>query len=210
MLRRTAMGLLIVLSLSLLAVAFVSADDNASAPNQIEYNISMKEYGFVVEGLNAGEPLTLQVGQPYTLHIKNEGTLAHEMLIGQDAIVTNKANNWHLDFAENLLGDVETDTSGVMNGAEFTIATPGMGEFELQPGQELSLSFTLPEGKVGNWQIGCFVFSDPNATDANPGVSHYDLGMKYPVVVTADTTAEATAEATEAMAEATAEATASS
>lgn len=205
MLRRTAMGLLIVLSLSLLAIAFVSADDDTTPPNVIEYNISMKEYGFVVDGLNKGDPLTLEVGQPYILHIKNDGTLSHELLIGQDANVSDSTHNYHLDFAANLLDGVETEFSGQMNDKQFTITTPGMGEFEIEPGQALSFGFTLPEDKVGNWQLGCFVFSDPNATDANPGITHYDLGMKLPVVVTAASMSEATAEATEPMAEATTE-----
>jgi len=185
MLRRIVIGLLIVANLCLLSVVLLSADaGNPEGPFAV-YNITMKEYTVEVDGMEKDTPLQFEVGKLYELHFTNAGALQHEVLMGQNALVTDTEYNFHLDFERNLLDDVEVSVVGEMNGAEFVIGTAGLVEFEVNPGQELTISFTLPEDKIGDWQIGCFVSIDPEATDDNPGLTHFDLGMKLPVVVAA-------------------------
>jgi uncharacterized cupredoxin-like copper-binding protein len=187
MLQRTAFRLFLVAGLCLLSVGLLTAqEDEAGAEEPFAvYNFSMQEFSFLVEGMEEGAPLQLEAGKLYELHFTNEGALMHELLAGQEALVTDAEHDYHLDFATNLLDDVEVSISGEMNGEPFIIGVAGLVEFELSPGQSLTISFTLPEEKVGEWEIACFSSIDPKATEENPGLTHFDLGMKVPVVVSA-------------------------
>jgi uncharacterized cupredoxin-like copper-binding protein len=151
----------------------------------VVYNISLTEYVIQVEGMEEGQALEFVVGQPYELHFSNDGTLEHEILVGQEALVTDTEMNYHLDFERNLLNDVETFIKGEMNGEDFAIGVSGLIEFEINPGQELTIGFTLPEEKLGEWEFACFVSSSPDATEEEPGLTHFDLGMMLPVMVLA-------------------------
>jgi uncharacterized cupredoxin-like copper-binding protein len=146
-----------------------------------EFTITMSEHQFAVEGQELGEAIQLEVGKPYTLHFVHAGELEHEVLIGQEAIVIGEG--MHHDFTSALLDDVETAIAGLMNDDDFVIEVAGLAEIEMNPGQELSISFTLPEEKIGEWEIGCFVFLDEEATKENPGPSHYDAGMHLSINV---------------------------
>jgi len=46
-------------------------------------------------------------------------------------------------------------------------------------------TFTLPDTKVGDWEMGCFISIKPDAPDDDPGAGHYDIGMHIPVSVVA-------------------------
>jgi uncharacterized cupredoxin-like copper-binding protein len=183
MVRRTAFVLLLVFALGLVSLSPLSANGDEPGEPYAVYNITMKEYEFDVEDMEAGAPLEFEAGELYELHFTNAGEVEHEVLIGQNPLVTDAENNFHLDFEANLLDDVEVSIRGEMNDADFVIGVTGLIEFEINPGQELTLSFTLPEEKVGEWQIACFVSVDPDATEEEPGATHFDLGMTLPVVV---------------------------
>lgn len=144
-------------------------------------NVTMTEYKFLIEGQDENTPLKLQAGKEYEIDFKNSGNLKHEVLIGSDPIVIK--DGYHHDFNNLLLSDVEVEVSGQMNDKEFAIGVAGLNEFELNPGQELAIDFTLPDNKAGDWEMGCFVSVDPNATDEDPGAGHYDIGMHIPVNV---------------------------
>lgn len=185
MFRRTVGVLLLVIALSLVSVSPLNANGDEPGEPYAVYNITMKEFEFHADDMEAMEPLEFEVGQLYELHFKNEGSLEHEVLIGQNPLVTDAEHNYHLDFDGNLLDDVEVSIRGEMNDADFVIGVTGLVEFELNSGQELTLSFVLPEDKIGEWEIACFVSVDPDATEDNPGATHFDLGMKWPIVVSA-------------------------
>ena len=160
-------------------------DETTPAPDAVtEFNITMSDYKFTVEGQDASQPLHLEVGQLYRLHLTSTSVtkIAHEILFGKNPNVV--AGTSHLDYADPLLADVEVLFSGTNNGGDFAFAATGMKELEVEPGQELTLEFTLPDSKVGAWEIGCFEFMSMTSTDANPGPSHYDVGMHLPVIVT--------------------------
>jgi len=158
---------------------------NPAAPPAIEFNISLTDYNFAVEGLDAGKPLALTAGQTYRLHFSNDSAMkmGHEVLFGKNANVV--AGSSHLDYADSLLDDVEVLLSGTINGNDFVFVSSGMKELEVASGQALTIEFTLPDDKVGDWEIGCFEFLSTTNTDDNPGPTHYDVGMHIPVVVSA-------------------------
>src|SRR6266568_9512405 len=178
MISRTKLFALIVLLLLCVSAPTFAQDETIPAPDTaIEFNITMNDYTFTVAGQDAKQPLQLQARQLYRLHVTSASSLkiAHEILFGKNPNVV--AGTSHLDFADPLLADVEVLFSGSNNGADFAFAATGMKELEVQPGQELTIEFTLPDDKVGNWEIGCFEFMSMTSTDANPGPSHYDVGM---------------------------------
>jgi uncharacterized cupredoxin-like copper-binding protein len=175
------LGILMLLLISSLGFLVLNAQDTALDEEVTEFTLTMTEYQFAVEGQELGEPIQLEAGKPYILHFINAGTHEHEVLLGQSAIEI--AENAHLDFEESLLTDSEVKIFGVMNDAPFVIGTTGLVEFELNPGQELSIEFTLPEEKVGEWEIGCFVFIEETASEENPGPTHYDAAMRVMVSV---------------------------
>jgi uncharacterized cupredoxin-like copper-binding protein len=141
----------------------------------------MTEYQFQVEGQDLGTPLELKTGEAYKLHFTNAGKLPHEVLLGKDPIEVKP--RVHLDLEENLLQDVEVTIEGKMNDQDFEIVAPGLIEIQMMPSQELTLVFTLPEEKAGDWLMSCFTFVDPKATDENPGATHHDVGMHLPITV---------------------------
>ncbi len=170
---------LLLLGLGLLVALPVAAQDMSTTV----INVTLNEYHFIVEGQELDQPLQLESGTEYQIHFTNEGTLTHEVLIGSGPI--DIGNEIHHDFEEALLGDVEVSVTGQMNDEEFVIGVAGLNEFELDPGQALDITFTLPDSKIGTWEIGCFVSVNLDAPADNPGVGHYDLGMHLPVEVVA-------------------------
>ena len=187
MLTQRSMRMLIItgLMLSIFASAQVHLLSAQAATAEPPYpiTITMTEYKFSIEGQADATPLQLETGKEYELHFKNAGTLEHEVLIGSGPIIIK--DGFHHDFHHLLLSDVEVVLSGQMNGGDFTIGVAGLNEFQLKAGQEMVTTFTLPDNKVGAWEMGCFVSLNLNATDTDPGAGHYDVGMHIPVNVVA-------------------------
>jgi len=176
------LGVLLATTFVLGVVDMYTQDDMPEEEVTV-FNITMKDYQFVVEGQELNAPIQLEVGKPYTLHFIHEGADEHEVLIGEGAIEV--AADIHHDFTTSLLEDVEVSIVGQMNDNDFVIGVPGLNEFEMNPGQELSISFTLPEDKIGDWEMGCFVYLDKEATEENPSPTHYDAGMHLTINVVA-------------------------
>ncbi|MBA3873855.1 MAG: hypothetical protein H0X30_32385 [Anaerolineae bacterium] len=159
----------------------LSAPVKQAATEPVIFNITMSEYKFAVDGQKDGDPIRLETGKPYRFIFHNIGTSQHEALIGQKPkIITGGFKH---DFTTNLLEDVETTITNGQETSGFTIGAAGLAEFELLTKQDIAIEFTLPDDKVGDWEMGCFVSLDPNATDDNPGAGHYDVGMHLPVTV---------------------------
>jgi hypothetical protein len=159
----------------------LSAPIKQASGEPITFNISMSEYKYVVDGQKEGDPIRLETGKPYRFVFHNIGTSEHEALIGQEPkIITGGFKH---DFTNNLLEDVETTITNGQEESGFTIGAAGLAEFELLTKQNLAIEFTLPDDKVGDWEMGCFVSLDPKAPEDNPGAGHYDVGMHLPVTV---------------------------
>lgn len=169
--------LLVLLSIALV----VQADDEEEGDEAVELNIALTDYAFTVEGLEAGQPLELQAGQLYRIHFTNASELDtdHEVLLGREAMLLSDGAS-HLDYAEPMFKDVEV----VLAGEGYKVGAAGLNEFELEPGASITLEFTLPAEKVGDWEMGCFEFLDENSSEEEPGPTHYDAAMHLPIVVT--------------------------
>lgn len=183
--RYTVVGLCVAMSLALISAVLLSAQDVDVGDAPVSYTVHLTEYMMHVDDMEMDAALEFEVGKEYQITFINDGSVEHEILIGQNALVTDAENNYHLDFETNLLDDVEMSILGEMDGKEFVVGVSGLIEFELNPGLQLTIDFTLPEDKVGDWELACFVSVDPEATEENPGITHFDLGMKMPVVVKA-------------------------
>lgn len=131
-------------------------------PPLVEFTIEMTEFAFTPETLE------VQLGQEVTLHLVNQGTLDHELMIGRQIMMMDGAPN---NYAHNLFeweapmvlgeeGDAHSmNDRGMDHG--FMVLVPARGE-------EATITFTPTEDMVGEWEIGCF-------TDGGP---HYIQGRK--------------------------------
>jgi len=167
---------------------FAQDSTEATATEAVKINISLTDYNFVIDGVEAMQPLQLMAGQAYQIHFKNDSAMlmTHEVLLGRNAN-TLKGGFKH-DFAEPMLSEVEVVLTSQMNGKDFLIGVAGLNEFELSAGQEMTLEFTLSDDKIGTWEIGCFEFLSMNDTEDHPGATHFDVGMHLPVEVSAGAT----------------------
>lgn len=140
----------------------------------VKLEVLLGEFYFQVEGAEKNAPIVLEAGKTYELELKNVGNVLHEVAIGKEVITEGgKA----VGFAENLLEDVDVEIHGRMlvDGQErrFEVEAETLEEVELEPGVVLEVEFTIPEDRVGDWEMACFV----------PG--HYEAGMRAPVQVVA-------------------------
>lgn len=163
-----------VATLSLL----LAACGSAAPPEPVEIRLDMSEYAF---GPNEIE---LRVGQEVSFVLANVGQLEHELMIGRDVDTQDgKASGYEIDFF--AAGDVEPVLVLEMDehddGEEHD--EDAMDEHSdhegfmamLEPGSPTAtLSFTVSEGMLGEWEMGCFLLD---------GV-HYTSGMVGTLTVT--------------------------
>ncbi len=141
-----------------------ATEAHGGAEGAEKLEIELGEMFFRVEGQGEGEPIHLAAGQKYEIEFKNVGAAKHEVMIGREVHAEDGRPH---GYETNLFEGVETK----FEGHGWEVEATGMKEIELEPGEEVELVFTLPAGKTGEWEIGCFV----------PG--HYEAGMKLPVIV---------------------------
>jgi len=134
-----------------------------------EVEISMGEFFFQVEGQPENAPIVLEAGVTYELVFKNVGAVLHEAKFGKDLKTNDEGQP--VGYNENLFEDVEVKIEGDMAGGGFEVEAEGLEEIDISPGDTLKVIVTIPEEKVGEWEIGCFI----------PG--HYEAGMKAPLIV---------------------------
>jgi uncharacterized cupredoxin-like copper-binding protein len=129
---------------------------------------------------HAYEPadVTVPAGEPVTLKIKNTGTVEHYFVVG-DTIASDREG-----VRKNLFRDVSLEKRKQTEG-DHDEGDQGEGEeeehheneFELPPGGQGSITFTLPESKAGTYTIACF--------ETTGGKKHYELGMRGTLSVSA-------------------------
>lgn len=141
------------------AVAVSGSVLAATKPERIQ--VVMTDYAFTPN------QLTLQVGKTYEVVLINRGSSEHEFLVGRGGRIAAAEEGGEEGFKENFFGgiDVTVEFEGGMLG------TAELEEVEVEPGHEVTLTFTVPAGKQGAWEMACFV----------PG--HYELGMHGSVTV---------------------------
>lgn len=136
-------------------------------PEPVSIDIDMKEYSFTPDKLD------FKVGQQVTLNLTNSGQLQHEIMFGREVVtMDNRPAGYSVDMFE--AGGVQPEVTQVGEPEEmeeemhegFMVASP--------VGGTATIKFTVTEGMLGEWEIGCF---------EQEGV-HYDAGMKGSVTVT--------------------------
>ena len=153
----------------LLAVfVLVLAACGGGTPAAVSYDIDMAEYSYSPEKLN------FKVGQEVTLNLSNSGQLQHEVMFGREM---KKMDNRPAGYTEDMFeaGGVEpevTQQGEPEHEHEEMMHTGFMAA--LPPDGTATMKFTVTEGMLGDWEMGCF---------EQDGV-HYDAGMIGMVSVT--------------------------
>lgn len=148
-------------------VGLILAACGGGTPEAVSYDIDMDEYSF------SPERLEFKVGQEVTLNMSNSGQLQHEIMFGREVM---KVDNRPAGYMEDMFeaGGVEPEVTQV--------GEPEHEEEEMHEGFMVvlpidgtaTMKFTVTEGMVGEWEMGCF---------EQDGV-HYDAGMIGSVTVT--------------------------
>jgi plastocyanin len=170
---RSGISLTLLLMLSVLISACAgSTPEPAAQIEPVSYTIEMTEYAF------SPERIEVQVGQEVTLELVNLGLISHELMIGQEvARSNNRPNGFHKDLFETAhvepmimggatAGGHASDGHGEDHSGSFMVVLP-------ETGDQASMTFTVAEDMIGEWELGCF---------EQDGV-HYDAGMRGTLVV---------------------------
>ena len=154
----------------LILLALLFAGCSSKPPEPVTFTINMTEYAF--------EPsvIEVQVGQEVTLELVNNGQLIHEIMIGRDVMMMNdRPSGYQVDMFETAGVEPEVvvieehghgDEEHEMEHAGFMVMVS-------ENGGKSTMTFTVTEEMLGEWEIGCF---------EQDGV-HYDAGMKGKFVV---------------------------
>lgn len=150
-------------TLLLLPIALLVAIASAcsSSPPPAEFTVEMTEFAFTPNEFE------VRVGQEVTFHLVNNGALEHEFMVGRETMMMDGMpggfeHNMFEGEEPMVMGGDEDHDMEEMGGMDhgFMVAVPKGGE-------EATLTFTVTEDMVGEWEIGCF-------TD---GGSHFNQGM---------------------------------
>jgi plastocyanin len=168
--------LILVVSVAVVLVGCASA-----TPEPVSYTIDMTEYAFTPDRLEA------KVGQQVTLNLVNKGQLAHEIMFGRNVMMMDgRPSGYEQDMfmeagvepevmvmeAEHEEGEDHDEEAGHEEGEEH--GHEGFMVLLNKTDDQATMTFTVTEDMVGEWEIGCFELD---------GV-HYDAGMKGVFVVT--------------------------
>lgn len=119
-----------------------------------ELEIVLADYTFEPQAV------VLQAGQAYRLRLVNRGTVEHELMVGREPLPSAEGDEH--GYRQNLLMAMEV----AVRFDSGWVETMGLHEVGVGPGEEIVLTFTVPETARGDWEMGCFL----------PG--HYELGMR--------------------------------
>jgi len=110
------------------------------------------------------DAIALKEGQPVQIELVNDGIVEHEFMVGREARPAPGG------YAQDLFQGVDVQFTGEKAKLE---REEGHGtEVMVGPGGRGVITFTVPKGMAGEWEMGCFV----------PG--HYEAGMKGKLIVT--------------------------
>lgn len=115
----------------------------------------VRESGEELEGVE-NAPVHIHSGTPHLMRFENVGAVAHEIHFGRNADLARRL------YSENLFG-----------GGGDHVAHNFLG-LHLNPGEGATLHIWIPEGREGEWEMGCFI----------PG--HYEGGQRSVLVVEAE------------------------
>lgn len=156
-----------------LAALFLTACGGAATPEPVNLTIELSEYAF------SPDRIELQVGQEVTFTIVNVGALEHEIMFGRDVMMSDdRPSGYRMDmFASAQVEPQVIMETGMDMGDEHTDEEDehaGFMVFLPAGDDQATMTFTVTDSMVGEWEIGCFELD---------GV-HYDAGMIGTLVVT--------------------------
>lgn len=147
-----------------LLVSFAAALSGCGNEVVEKIEIHLSEFAF--------EPnaITFPVDAEVNLVLINDGALDHEFLMGW-----NPGGGYEVDLFDRDPGNVKASGGeGFHVGSDEEIAEKGYFVV-LEPGASGTITFTVPENVIGEWEMGCFL---------DAGV-HYESGMHGTVTITA-------------------------
>jgi len=147
-----------ILSSIAMLLVLVACNGSGSQPQPEPFRMDLSEYAF--------NPSTIEVrdGQQVSLELVNIGAVDHEIMFGRDVMLTDDRPSGYMN---DLFASSGIDPK--VNGGEMEEHMGHEGfTVVVKPGESATLTFTLTEGAVGDWEFGCF---------EQEGV-HYDAGMK--------------------------------
>ena len=147
----------------------ILAGCSSKAPEPATFTIEMTEYAFTPDKIE------VKVGQPVTLNLINKGQLPHEIMFGRDVMMMDgHPNGYQQDMF--MEAGVEPVVSGMMadEGHDEEESHDGFMVLLDKTGDQATMTFTVNEKMLGEWEMGCFELD---------GV-HYSSGMKGTFVVT--------------------------
>ena len=164
----TSRTLAILITVVLAAYALAGCAGQAT-PEPVSYLIDMTEYAFTPEVIQ------VKVGQQVTIDLLNSGQLAHEIMIGKDVMLMNDRPSGYMQDMFMQAG-VDPEVKGPMESGEHMQGMQEHTGFMVllsKTGEQASMTFTVTEKMVGEWEMGCF---------EQDGV-HYQAGMVGKMIV---------------------------
>ena len=151
-------------------------------PEPVTYQVERSEFAFSPDTLEA------KVGQEVTIELTNSGLLEHELMFGQEVMMMdNRPNGFEHDMFEDAgvvpvvaMPAMEMQEDEHQEGDEHSQDEAGhehegfMVALPAESMEKATITFTVTEDMVGEWEMGCFL---------QEGV-HYDAGMKGTFIVT--------------------------
>jgi plastocyanin len=169
--------IILVVLVSLLLAACGGSGSSAAQPDS-SGNITIE----MSESAYAPDDIELKVGQQVIFTLMNKGEKDHELMIGQNVMMMDGVpNGFEHDMFEGMepmvmkgeaMGDnmenMDHDEEDMedMDHAGFMVLVP-------QGSENTTVTFTVTEDMVGEWEMGCF----------EDDGQHYDDGMKGKLVV---------------------------
>lgn len=146
----------------------------SSSPPPAEFTIEMTEFAY------SPDTIEVQVGQEVTIHLVNNGALSHEFMVGRDTMMmdgmpSGYEHNMFEGHEPQIAGSEDDHDEMSSDGHDSDMEDMDHGFMVmLERGEgDKTLTFTVTEDMVGEWEIGCF-------TD---GGSHYQQGMAGTLIV---------------------------
>jgi len=162
-----------ILAVSVLAAACGGGGQTSgdSGGPDAHIRVNMTEYGF------GSDVIEVRAGQTVEFLLKNSGDLDHEFMIGREVTATmgGMATGFEHDFFEGLMPIVDPPEA-VMDMESMDMDDMDMDDMDmddmdmdghddhhhgfmvvLAPGATASVTVTIPDDAVGDWEIGCFL-----------------------------------------------------
>lgn len=158
--------------LGTILVAAHGDEDEGGESEVVEFNIRLNEFTYEAQEIEAEGAIVLKAGNTYRITFENTGLIEHEIMIGAETKTMEMEGMEMLHgYHHDLLSDMPVSIMGEMNEQMFSLTVRDLSEIRLQPAQQMTVEFTLPDDKVGDYELGCFL----------PG--HYQANMRMPVQV---------------------------